>query len=100
MFNEMDFANKINFRGYEGYIVDYRVKKDDKLDGFHYYHLRHDDCDYSEPITIEDYVLVNHWGTIWFHESIHHLLTPWGNGRLETDLTEEEKDSIWFAINE
>lgn len=89
--------NKINFRGYEGYIVDTRVKKENRKESYFYYDLRHDD-DWTDPCTIEDSVFVNHWGTICFKESIDHLLTPWGENRLSTDLTEEEIESIWTAI--
>ena len=95
--------SKINFRGYEGYVIESRIKSDEKRDDLFYYHLRHDD-DWGEPVTLEDYVFVNHWGTMCFKESIDHLLTPWsgagGERRLETELTEEEINAIWSAINE
>lgn len=92
--------NKINFRGYEGYIVESRVKPLERKEGYHYYELRHEDDDWSQPCTIEDFVFVNFWGTICFKESINHLLKPWSESRLSTDLTEEEIDSIWFAVSE
>lgn len=103
-YNNIELS-KVNFRGYEGYVVESRIRSDEKRDDLFYYHLRHGD-EWGEPVSLEDYVFVNHWGTICFKESIDHLLTPWGNPneegkrRLETDLTEEEIDAIWFAINE
>lgn len=95
----------INFRGYEGYVAESRIKKSEEREGLYYYHLRHSD-DSGEPVTLEDAVVVNHWGVMVFKESIDHLLSPWGNPnedgkyRLETDLSEEEIDNIWFAVNE
>lgn len=92
--------NKIIFRGIEGYIIDDRIPANEKRDDLHYYHLRHSDEDFSEPCTIEDHVLINHWGTICFKESIDNLLEPWSKDRLSTDLTEEEVSAIWSAISE
>ena len=90
--------NKINFRGYEGYITESRIKPQDRKEDLFYYELRHEDDDWSEPCTIDDFVWVNFWGTICFKESINHLLTPWSESRLSTNLTEKEIDDIWFAI--
>lgn len=92
--------NKIIFKGIEGYIIEDRISANDKRDDLYYYHLRHSDEDWANPCTIEDYVLLNHWGTICFKESIDNLLEPWGEGRLSIDLTQDEEDAIWFAINE
>lgn len=90
--------NKINFRGYEGYIVDTRVSPKDRIRGYFYYDLRHED-DGCDPCTIEDYVMVNHWGTICFKESIAHLLDTWAITRLSTNLTEEEVEDIYNALD-
>lgn len=90
---------KVNFRGYEGYIIESRIKKEDRKEGYHYYELRHEDDDGFQPCTIEDFVWVNHWGTICFKESINHLLDTWSESRLSTNLTEEEQDQICSAIN-
>lgn len=101
-FNNIEFG-KINFRGYEGYVVESRIKHDEQRADLFYYHLRQDD-ECSDPVTLEDYVLINHWGTMCFKESIEHLFTPWyganNQKRLELQLTEEEQDQIWFAVNE
>lgn len=91
--------SKINFRGHEGYVIESRIRQDEKRDDLHYYHIRHDDEGLGDPVTLEDIVLVNHWGTMCFKESIDHLFTAWGEGRLETDLTQEESDAIVMATN-
>lgn len=92
--------NKMNFRGHDCYITDERIKQADRKDNLFYYELRHDDEDWSQPCTIEDFVLVNFWGTICFKSSIDYLLTSWGQGRLETELSEEEVSAIWSALGE
>lgn len=55
---------KIIFRGIECYVSDTRIKKEDMIEGFNYYGIRHSDEDWGIPITIEDFVVVNHWGTL------------------------------------
>lgn len=90
--------NKINFRGHEGYFIDDRISLDEKKDGYCYYSLRHED-DGCDPCSIEDYVMINHWGTICFKESINHLLEPWATNRLSTNLTEEEVEDIYTAMS-
>lgn len=91
--------SKITFRGVEGYITDRRIKSERRSDLF-YYELRHDDEDWSQPCTIEDYVVVNHWGTICFKESIDYLLNEWwSTDRLQTDLTAYEVNDIFLAIS-
>lgn len=90
--------SKINFRGNEGFIIDARVPKEERIRGYFYYDIRHED-DGCDPCTIEDYVMVNHWGTICFKESIAHLLDSWAITRLSTNLTEVEVEDIYTALN-
>lgn len=90
--------SKINFRGIEGYIKEGDFKEEKRADLF-YYDLRHKSNNWAEPYTIEDFVVVNYWGTICFKQSIRHLLEE-NNNRVGTELTEQEIDSIWFAVNE
>lgn len=90
--------NKINFRGHEGYITDRRVPQNERTEGYFYYDLRHED-DGCDPCSIEDFVLVNHWGTICFKESIAHILDLWGTNRLSTNLSEDEVEDIYTALD-
>ena len=46
------------------YIREGRIKREERYDDFHYYDMRHDDNDWSEPITIEKAVGVNFFGTL------------------------------------
>ena len=93
--------SKINFRGVEGYLLEgRRLKREEVREGLYYYHIREDeDC---QPISVEDIVWVNYWGTICFKESIDHLLeeSEINSNKLYTDLTEEEQNDFWIAANE
>lgn len=90
--------SKINFRGIEGYIKEGDFKEEKRADLF-YYDLRHKSNNWAEPYTIEDFVVVNYWGTICFKQSIRHLLEE-NNNRVGIELTQKEIDDIWFAVNE
>lgn len=90
--------SKINFRGIEGYIKEGNLKEEKRADLF-YYDLRHKSNNWAEPYTIEDFVVVNYWGTICFKQSIRHLLEE-NNNRVGIELTQKEIDNIWFAVNE
>lgn len=37
---------------------------------YHWYEIRHSDCDLGKPSTIEEQVNVNHYGTIGFPEEL------------------------------
>lgn len=56
--------NKILFRGMECYITESRITNSDKIEGFNYYEIRHDDESQGTPVTIEPGVMVNFWGTL------------------------------------
>lgn len=92
--------NRINFRGYEAYITDEKIPSIDRDKNLHYYEIRHSDEDSSEPVTLENCVFVNRWGTIVFKESINHLLTEWAETRFETVLTEDEQSDFYSAISD
>ena len=92
--------SKINFRGYDGFIIDERIRQEKRKDNLFYYELRHDDEDWATPCTIENFVWVNFWGTICFKESIDDILCEHIKGRLETELSEEEVSAIWSALGE
>lgn len=55
---------KVKFRNEEVFIVDSYVPNNKRVAGFKYYFMRHSDDDMTQPLTIEDYVIVNRWGTL------------------------------------
>lgn len=91
--------NKMTFRGDKVWITDLRIKPSDRINDLYYYDIR--DNSEGEPCSIEDFVMVNHWGTIVSTKNLDHLLTQsWGNGRRRIDLIEDEVSNIYTALSE
>jgi len=86
---------KVKFRGYDGYVCEGRPTTDIDLDKF-IYMFRHSDNDWTQPMSIEDKVWVNYWGTIYFNEKPELDLDC--EGGLHSMLTEEEMDIILDSI--
>ena len=70
---------KIEFRGMEAIVFDGRP--DTYPEDYVYFQIRHSDNDWDDPITIENHVMVNYWGTI-------------GIKNLWLKLTHKERDTI------
>lgn len=51
------FGNKVLF-------TDQRIDKNSVPEGIYSYDIRHSDSDFSKPVTVESFVLVNWYGTI------------------------------------
>lgn len=73
---------KILFRGIECYVCEARVPQEEKVPGFNYYGIRHDDEGCGTPVTIEAGVMVNFWGTLATKEDLskHSDVESWGVG--------------------
>lgn len=90
--------NKIDFRGHEIYVTYSRIRAHDRVDKLFYYDIKSDNKWYI-PCSIEEYVLVNHWGTIVSKTNLNKLLIhDWMEKKRRTDLTEEEASSINEAL--
>ncbi|HBG47613.1 MAG TPA: hypothetical protein DDW94_11595 [Deltaproteobacteria bacterium] len=73
-------------------LEDTRVFEPDRKAGLHYYECRHGENDWSQPISIEQSVLVNFWGTLVTTESLNL-----GDGVLE--LTRREGEELMFLAH-
>lgn len=85
---------KVIFKDKICYIYDSRIKEKDRNKDFNYYELRHDDNDFGVPVTVENNVLINFWGTLATKDTIV-LENEWTKGRFETNLSEEES---WLLV--
>jgi len=47
-----------------------RLPKTQRDPKYHWYEIRHSDCDLGKPSTIEERVVVNHYGTIGFPKEL------------------------------
>lgn len=93
--------SKINFRGNDVYITDLRIKKVDRSPNLFYYDLRHSDEDFSVPCTVEDFVIVNHWGTMISTKDLRRILNnSWGADRICTELEEDEIELFCHALSD
>lgn len=90
---------KVIFRDKECYVCEGRLKPEDIVEGYNYYAMRHEDDDWSEPVTIEEKVFVNYFGAIACKEEIV-LDNEWSEGRFETQLTEEESELLAKAASD
>lgn len=53
-------------------VVDRRISQSERDEALFYYELRHDEADWTEPVTIEkNAVFVNFWGTLVTSEPLH-----------------------------
>jgi hypothetical protein len=62
--------------------INRRVSAEDRHPDFQYYEIRHADDDWDMPISIENNVMVNFWGTIITDEKLDlqngvKVLTSW-----------------------
>jgi hypothetical protein len=66
------FMFKVRVNGIQGFLYyEERIPRELAPAGYHYmYHLRHDEDDGMEPISIENYVLVNFFGTIFLRKPV------------------------------
>lgn len=71
---------KILFREIECYVCEARVPKEERIEGYNYYGIRHDDESLGTPVTIEAGVMVNFWGTLATKEDLskHKDAESWG----------------------
>lgn len=88
--------SKVDFRGYEVYVTDLRVKE--RFDGLYYYDIRHLEEDFSVPCTVEEFVVENHWGTMVSTQDLTRILKKFWNGKTCTDLTKEESERFADAV--
>lgn len=70
-------------------ISEEEVKQAEK-NNHHVYMMRHDECDWSIPMTIEQGVFVNYWGYLITKEPLDNP----GPDSLYIELTEEEGFSL------
>lgn len=92
----MDTSNsKFNvtvFRDETILFTDARIKNDEQQSGLNYYHIRHDDEGWL-PVSVENKVLVNHFGTIISSNKLDMDVMNW-NGERYINLSEQEKNTL------
>lgn len=86
---------KVNLRGKEIYVTDKRIKKIEEREGLNYYHIRHSDEDWGEPYSIEQRVLVNHFGSVVTKDNLDEFISE--NDYME--LSDEEIALIQEAVS-
>ena len=74
------------------HVTALRIRQEQREIDLFYYDIRHAEEDWSEPVTVEPHVLVNHFGTIVTTKPISFEPDDDGNAYLE--ITNEEKDEI------
>jgi hypothetical protein len=74
------------------HVTSSRIRQEQRDMDLFYYNLRHAEEDWSEPVTVEPYVLVNYFGTIVTTEPIPFESDDHGNAYLE--ITDEEREEI------
>ena len=74
------------------HVTSAHIRQDEREVDLYYYDIRHSDQDWSDPVTIEPFVMVNHFGTIVTTEPIefptHEEEAPY------LPITDEEKKKI------
>lgn len=88
---------KVIFRGKPCYVCDSRVTKAVQKEGFNYYSIRDNDEETPMPVTIEEGVMFNFWGTIACAEPLV-LETEFTPGKFMTELTEDEANYLTKAV--
>jgi len=86
---------RTDFRNHPILFVDRRLSKEEKKPGLYYYAIRHDDEQWL-PATIEEAVLVNHYGTIISKEKLDLDVPEWRGGYY-INLSEEESDEFLYV---
>lgn len=87
---------EIDFRGEKVYITDLRIRKQDMSKNLYYYDIKYNDEEM--PCSIEQHVLMNHWGTMVSTKNINNIL--FGRHTRSTCITEEEALSFCNALYE
>ena len=91
----------LNFRNEDVYITYNRIFKDERKPHLFYYDVRHNDMDMCEPCSLEESVIVNHWGTMVSNKDLSHLLDETSlNHKSWTEITEEEASDFYTAFSE
>jgi hypothetical protein len=58
------FWSNIDIFGQKAFVCDFRIPAETKKPELFYYGIRNSDEDLGRPSTIEEQVIVNHWGTL------------------------------------
>lgn len=86
--------NRIKFRNSEILFTELRSRNTDYTKyGLHKYDIRHGDEDFGQPVTIEENVFANHYGTIFSKDKLDMDVDDW-DGRI-IFITEEEASDFW-----
>lgn len=55
---------KVRVKGTDALFCEVRIEKETIPEGLHMYQVRHDEEDWTEPVQIKNYILVNFLGTL------------------------------------
>ncbi len=88
----------MKLKKWKGLIVkvleDTRIPAKERDPNLHYYECRHSESDWSQPCSVEKWVVVNFWGTIITRKSL-----PIPSTGDYIDLTKNEGEQLMFMAN-